>query len=67
MWGMSKNKNKTAWPLFHYKSSIVVISIYIRTLFYFKIETNKKERQGNKKNKNFDKENVYSGIRTHDP
>ena len=41
-WGMSKNKNKTAWPLFHYKSGVVVLSIYIRILFYFKIETNKK-------------------------
>ena len=42
-------KNKKVWLLFHCKSSIVVLSIYIRTLFYFKIEKNKKERQGNKK------------------
>ena len=57
MWGMSKNK--TAWPLFHYRSGVVVLSIYIRTLFYFNIETNKKDkekkgqikRQGNKKYK----------------
>ena len=40
-------KNKKVWLLFHCKSSIVVLSIYIRTLFYFKIEKNKKERQRN--------------------
>ena len=42
-------KKKTVWLLVNCKSSIVVLSIYIRTLFYFKIEKNKKERQGNKK------------------
>ena len=51
-----KNKKK-AWILFHCKSGIVVISIYVRTLFYFKIEKNKKETQG--QTKYFDsKENV---------
>ena len=45
-------KNKNVWLLFHGKSSIAVLSIYIRTLFYFKIEKNNKERQGNKKNNN---------------
>ena len=40
-------KNKKGRLIFHCKSSIVVLSIYIRTLFYFKIEKNKKERQGN--------------------
>ena len=40
------------WLLFHCKSSIVILSIYICTLFNFKIEKNKKERQGNKKNNN---------------
>ena len=46
-------KNKKVCLLFHCKSSLctVVPSIYIRTLFYFKIEKNKKERQGNKKRK----------------
>ena len=34
---------------FNYKSGVVALSIYIRTVFYFKIEINKKERQGNKK------------------
>ena len=43
-------KNKKVWPLFHCKSSIVVLSIYIRTLFYFKNRKNKKESQGNKNN-----------------
>ena len=43
-------KIKKVWLLFHCKSSIVILSIYINTLFYFKIEKNKKERQGNKKN-----------------
>ena len=42
-------KNKKVWLLFHCKSSIVILSIHICTLFYFKIEKNKKERQGNKK------------------
>ena len=42
-------KNKNVWLLFHCISSIAVLSIYIRTLFYFKIEKNNKERQGNKK------------------
>ena len=45
-------KNKKVWLLFHCKSSIVILSIHICTLFYFKIEKNKKERQGNKKNNN---------------
>ena len=57
MWGMSKNK--TACPLFHCRSGVVVLSIYIRTLFYFNIEANKKDkeikgqikRKGNKKYK----------------
>ena len=43
-------KTKNVSLLFHCKSSIVALSIYICTLFYFKIEKNKKERQGNKKN-----------------
>ena len=46
-------KNKKVWLLFNFKSSIVVLSIYIRTLFYFKtseVRKIKKERQGNKKN-----------------
>ena len=42
-------KNKKVWLLFHCKSSIVILSIHICTLFYFKIEKNKKERQGNDK------------------
>ena len=42
-------KIKKVWLLFHCKSSIVIRSIYICTLFYFKIEKNKKERQENKK------------------
>ena len=42
-------KIKKVWLLFHCKSSIVILSIHICTLFYFKIEKNKKERQGNKK------------------
>ena len=41
-------KIKKVWLLFHCKSSIVILSIYIFTLFYCKIEKNKKERQGNK-------------------
>ena len=45
-------KIKKVWFLFHCKSSIVILSIHIYTLFYFKIEKNKKERQGNKKNNN---------------
>ena len=32
---------ENAWHLFHCKSCIVVLSIYIRTLFYFKVEDNK--------------------------
>ena len=50
IFGILKNKNKKVWRLYHCKSCIVVLSIYIRTLFYFKVEKNKKERQGNKKN-----------------
>ena len=45
-------KIKKVWLLFHCKSSIVILSIYICTSFYCKIEKNKKERQGNKKNNN---------------
>ena len=45
-------KNKKVWLPFCCKSSIVILSIYICTLFYFKIEKNKKERQGNKNNNN---------------
>ena len=45
-------KNKKVGLLFHCKSSIVVLSIYIRKLFHFKIEKNKKERQRNKNNNN---------------
>ena len=39
---------KNAWLLFHCKSFIVVLSLYICTLFYFHIEKNTKERQGKK-------------------
>ena len=45
-------KNKKVWLLFHCKSSIVILSINLCTSFYCKIEKNKKERQGNKKNNN---------------
>ena len=33
----------TAWFLFHYKSDVAVLSIYIRALFYFKIEKIKRK------------------------
>ena len=51
-------KNKKVWRLFHCKSFIVVLSIYIRTLFYFEIEKNKKGRQG--KPKKIIRRNMYS-------
>ena len=41
-------KNKKRLDYFPLQIQIV-LSIYIRTLFYFKIENNKKERQGNLK------------------
>ena len=45
-------KDKKVWLLFHCKSSIVILSIYICTLFKIKIEKNKKEIRDNKKNNN---------------
>ena len=61
-----KNKKKV-WLLFHCKSSIVILSIHICTLFYFKIEKNKKKRQGNEKKKIDSEKNDSGGTRTHDP
>ena len=63
MWGMSKNKSKTACKIqknwctvtvattieHHGGPGIVVLSIYIRTLFYSKSRQIKREREGNKK------------------
>ena len=48
VWVFAILKNKKVWLLFHCKSSIVILSIHICTLFYFKIKKNKKERQGKK-------------------
>ena len=42
-------KNKTA-DLFSITNHVLAYFLYIFALFYFKIKTNKKERQGNKKN-----------------
>ena len=41
-------KNKKVWLLFHCKSSIVVLSIYIRTLFYFKTSEVRKIKRKDK-------------------
>ena len=50
MWGISHFKKYKAWLLFHCKSGIVVLSICISTLFYFKFKKNKKEGQRIEKN-----------------
>ena len=55
-------KNKKVWLLFHCKSSIVILSIHICTLFYFKIEKNEKERQGNDKKKLILRKMIQAGL-----
>ena len=62
-------KIKKVWLLFHCKSSTVILSIYICTmsLFYFKIEINKKKDKEIKKLIIWLEENDKRGTRTHDP
>ena len=55
-------KIKKVWLLFHCKSSIVILSIHICTLFYFKIEKNKKKRQGNEKKNWFWEKMIRAGL-----